>query len=213
MIRAIQRSCSAAKPTSLPAQIVRAIGYAPFVPPVKMPVWSRSATFIPSHMRVPISIGGRWNASPRRSFGNEEDAGVRFTEDGIVKLKEITVDRLKGTDWNGKADLLLDLRRGNYHVIDFPKGSLAGEAGWAEEMLRTVSQGKKLNFYARSEKGAGESVHKNPGVEKMKELEIDFDGRELVVHSLDVSKEIVRKAAADLLAAVSAKASIRLTFY
>lgn len=213
MIPAIQRGCSAARSSLFAAPIVRTISCAPFVPPGQMPAWSRRATFIPSNMHPPISIGGKWGTCPKRPFGNEEDVGVRFHKEEIVKSKEITVQGVKGADWKAKTELLIDLRKGNYHVIEFPKGALEGEAGWVDDMMRMLSQGKKLNFYARFESGSGEAVHKNPDEAKMKELAAHAGGRDLVIHSLDVSKETGRKAAAQFLAALSAKSAIRMTFY
>lgn len=213
MIPAIQRGCFAAKASLFAAPIVRTISYTPFVPPGKMPAWSRRATFIPSNIHPPICIGGKWKTCPNRSFGNEEDVGVRFHKEEPVKAKEITVQGVKGADWKAKAELLIDLRKGNYHVIEFPKGSLEGESGWVDEMMRLVSQGKKLNFYARFENASGEAVHKNPSEEKMKELAAHAGGRDLVVHNLDLSKERGRKAAAQFLAAISPRCTLRITFY
>ena len=178
-----------------------------------MPLWGRRATFIPNETRIPICIGGRWGAGTRRAFGNEENAGVIFHKEESVKTREITVQNIKGSDWNAKADLLVDLRKGNYHVIELPQGALEGEAGWAEEMILVLSKGKKLNLYARFGSGAGEEVHKNPDAKRMQEIERDAGERDLVIHSLDVSKEESRKAAARFLDGISGKATIRMTFY
>ncbi len=213
MIPAIQRGCMAAKTGLFKAPNIRTVSYAPFSPPSKMPLWTRRATFIPSHLHVPICIGGNWSAVPKRGFGNEEDAGVPFHREEKVKTHEISIKTVSGADWREKADLLIALRKEKYHVIEFPKGVLDGEAAWVEEMMRTVSQGKKLNFYARFGNGSGESVHENPDAGKMKELEVHADGRDLVVHSLDLSKEAGIKAAAQLLEAISGRCVIRMTFY
>lgn len=213
MIPAIQRGCAAARASLFSPTALRAFSFKPFAPPAKMPLWGRRATFIPFDTRVPISIGGKWGAQTRRAFGNEENAGVVFHKEESVKTREITVQNIKGSDWNAKADLLVDLRRGKYHVIEFPKGALEGEAGWAEEMIRMLSKGKHLNLYARFGSGAGEEVHKNPDAKRMQEIERDAGERDLVIHSLDVSKEESRKAAAQFLDALSAKSTIRLTFY
>lgn len=213
MIPAIQRSCSAARASLFSPTALRAFSFKPFAPPVKMPLWGRRATFIPHETRIPICIGGRWGAETRRAFGNEENAGVVFHKEESVKTREITVQNIKGSDSNAKADLLVDLRKGNYHVIELPQGVLEGEAGWAEEMIRMLSKGKKLNLYARFGSGAGEEVYKNPEPEKMKEIVRDAGGRDFVIHSLDVSKETGRKAAALLLEGISGKSTIRLTFY
>lgn len=206
---------AAATPRAAPV-LKRAIPFKPFVSPGPFP-WKRQITFVPSYMRIPVTVGG--GDDPVRNFSSEEEITSQVASEAPPTSSHFIV-QISPSDWKLTGDLLIYLTRNQFDTVEFPQSSLSGQSRWVEEILFCLCKGRKLNITAACSdygKTGKIPVMREPTARQINTFSMRMSiretrGKETVIEGIDLSNEMMRKVTAKMMASISHSSTLKISW-